>query len=378
LPQTTSLNAETAKVPDPPAPACEQQDKILAGAFNLLRTAISDQVFPGASVAVTQQARLVALKAVGRFTYDLSSPEVTPSTVFDLASVTKVVAATSMAMILFERGLLDLEAPVCEILPEFTTDDPRRCQVSIRMLLAHSSGLPAYAKLFLRARNHDELLQAALQMPLIADPGTRSEYSDIGFIVLGAVLERVADEPLDRFCQREVFGPLGMTHTGFNPPPAARPLIPPTADAGSAQGGIIQGEVHDENARALGGVATNAGLFSSAGDLARFSYAMLRGGTPLVRGETLATFTRREPRPRSSRALGWETPSWPSQSGKYFSAGSFGHLGYTGTSLWIDPQRQLSIVLLTNRTWPNDGNDAIKRVRPAFHDAVVEALEKNP
>lgn len=377
MPQSTSHNAETADARTLPAPAQEEQDEIFVGAFDLLRKAISDQVFPGASLAVTHQGKLIALKAVGHFTYDPSSPVVAPSTVFDLASVTKVVAATSMAMILFERGLLDLEMPACEIVPEFTTDDPRRRQVSIRMLLAHSSGLPAYEKLYLHTRTRDELLRAALQMPLIADPGTRSEYSDIGFIVLGAALERVADEPLDRFCQREVFGPLGMTQTGFNPPPAERPFIPPTAGASSSQGRIIQGEVHDENARVLGGVAANAGLFASAGDLAIFAHAMLQGGTPLIHHETLATFTRREPRPRSSRALGWDTPSWPSQSGKYFSASSFGHLGYTGTSLWIDPERQLSVTLLTNRTWPNDGNQAIQQVRPAFHDAIAEALEKN-
>ena len=377
MPQSTSQNAETADARSLPAPAHEPQDEIFVGAFNLLRKAISDQVFPGASLAVTHQGQLVALKAVGHFTYDPNSPVVAPSSVFDLASVTKVVAATSMAMLLYERGLLDLETPACEIVPEFNTEDLRRRQVTIRMLLAHSSGLPAYEKLFLQARNHDELLQAALQMPLTADPGTRSEYSDIGFIVLGAALERVAAEPLDRFCQREVFGPLGMTHTMFNPPPAARPLIPPTAGPDSSQGGIVQGGVHDENARALGGVAANAGLFASAEDLSTFAHAMLQGGRPLIRRETLATFTRREPRPRSSRALGWDTPSWPSQSGKYFSAGSFGHLGYTGTSLWIDPQRQLSVTLLTNRTWPNDGNDAIQQVRPAFHDAIVEVLEKN-
>jgi CubicO group peptidase (beta-lactamase class C family) len=376
LPQSTSHNAETADARTLPAPAHEQQDKIFAGAFNLLLKAIGDQVFPGASVAVTHQGKLVALKAVGHFTYDPNSPVVAPSTVFDLASVTKVVATTSMAMILFERGLLDLETSACEILPEFTTDDSRRRQITIRMLLAHSSGLPAYEKLFLRARKPDELLDAALHMPLIADPGTRSEYSDIGFIILGAALKRFADEPLDRFCQREVFGPLGMRHTGFNPPPAERPFIPPTADAGSSQGRIIQGEVHDENARVLG-VAANAGLFASAGDLAMFAHAMLQGGIPLIHRETLATFTRREPRPRSSRGLGWDTPSWPSQSGKYFSASSFGHLGYTGTSLWIDPERQLSVTLLTNRTWPADGNEAIQQVRPAFHDAIAEALEKN-
>ena len=140
---------------------------------------------------------------------------------------------------------------------------------------------------------------------------------------------------------------------------------------------IIQGEVQDENASVLGGVAGHAGLFATAEDLATFAHVLLQGGPPLVRPETLALFTRRETAPAgTSRALGWDTPSSPSQSGKYFSARSFGHLGYTGTSLWIDPERQLSITLLTNRTWPDCSNKAIKDVRPAFHDAVVEALEK--
>ena len=245
------------------------------------------------------------------------------------------------------------------------------------MLLAHSSGLPAYEKLFLKATTRDELLAAAFATPLTADPGTRAEYSDIGFIILAIALERVADESLDRFCQREIFGPLGMRHTAFNPPAAWRASIPPTADDHTFRKRIIQGEVQDENASVLGGVAGHAGLFATAEDLATFAHVLLQGGAPLVRPETLALFTRRETSPAgTSRALGWDTPSSPSQSGKYFSARSFGHLGYTGTSLWIDPERQLSITLLTNRTWPDCNNKAIKDVRPAFHDAVVEALER--
>ena len=301
----------------------------------------------------------------------------TVATVFDLASVSKVVATTTMAMILYERGLIDLEAPVASIVPEFSGTDARRGEVTVRMLLAHSSGLPAYEKLFLKAKTRDELLAAAFATPLTADPGARAEYSDIGFIILAIALERIADESLDRFCQREIFGPLGMAHTAFNPPAAWRASIPPTADDRSFRNRIIQGEVQDENASVLGGVAGHAGLFATAEDLATFAHVLLQGGAPLVRPETLALFTRRETAPAgTSRALGWDTPSSPSQSGKYFSARSFGHLGYTGTSLWIDPERGLSITLLTNRTWPDCDNKAIKDVRPAFHDAVVEALER--
>ena len=289
-----------------------------------------------------------------------------------------------MEMLLYERGLLDLEAPIAAIVPEFiaaspeTKQDSRRRDVTLHMLLAHSSGLPAYEKLFLKARTRDELLHAAFTTPLTADPGSRAEYSDIGFIVLGAALERLSGESLDRFCPREIFGPLGMSSTAFNPPPEMRAHIPPTVNDRTFRHRIIQGEVHDENASVLGGVAGHAGVFSTAEDVARFTHAMLNGGHPILRRETVSLFTRREGAPQgTSRALGWDTPSHPSQSGKYFSVGSFGHLGYTGTSLWVDPERQLSVTLLTNRTWPDCSSQAIKTVRPKFHDGVIETLEKS-
>lgn len=292
-----------------------------------------------------------------------------------MASVSKVIATTSMVMALYERGLFDLDAPVLGIVPEFGSEDGRRRTVSISHLLAHSSGLPAYEKLFLRAKNRDELLQHAFQVPLKHDPGTHAEYSDVGFIILGVALERITGEPLDRFCQREFFGPIGMTHTAYNPPASWKSEIPPTADDKTFRHRVIQGEVFDENASVMGGVAPHAGVFSSASEVATFATAMLNGGAPIARPETVALFTRRQNSPAgTSRALGWDTPSNPSQSGKYFSKSSFGHLGYTGTSLWIDPERQVSVTLLTNRTWPDCSNKAITQIRPKFHDAVMEAL----
>jgi len=400
--------------------AFQQQDKLFASAFSLIEQAIAQRAFPSASVAVTHSGRLGALKAFGHFLYrdESNSREstmrqsaqhaVSPSTLFDLASLTKVVATTPMAMILYERGLLDLDAPVAAVIPEFTSDtkkDPRRREVTLRMLLAHSSGLPAYEKLFLKFSTRDELLQAAFTVPLTANPATRAEYSDIGFIILGVALERLADESLDSFCQREIFAPLAMSSTTFNPPAELRAQIPPTADESScgadtlvrqlpaaAPGSsesqqsprstlrqkIIQGEVQDENAYVLGGVAGHAGLFSTAQDLAIYAHALLAGGVPILRPETISLFTRRALAPSgTSRGLGWDTPSAPSQSGKYFSPQSYGHLGYTGTSLWIDPLRRLSITLLTNRTWPDCSNQAIKIIRPKFHDAVIEAVEKS-
>jgi len=358
------------------------QDDRFRDAFSILEKAIAARAFPACSLAVTFRGELVAHKAFGLFTYDPASPAVTTSTIFDLASATKVVATTAMAMILYERGLLDLEAPVTAIVPEFmdafAEDDERRRDVTVRMLLAHSSGLPAYEKLFLRSKIREDLLRAAFATPLTAVPGTRAEYSDIGFIILGVALERLADESLDAFCQREVFGPLGMTHTTFTPTHALKASIPPTADDRSFRCRIIQGEVQDENASVLGGIAGHAGLFSTAEDLAIFAHAILNGGRPILRSSTVELFSRRESVPEgTSRALGWDTPSTPSQSGRYFSSRSFGHLGYTGTSLWIDPDRQLSITLLTNRSWPDCQNQAIKQVRPAFHDAVIEALGQN-
>jgi serine-type D-Ala-D-Ala carboxypeptidase len=336
--------------------------------------------------------------------------KVIPATLFDLASLTKPIATTTMAMILHERGLLELDAPIIGTVPEFLLEatgntDPRRHEVTSRMLLAHSSGLPAYAKLFLQANSREDLLSAALTMPLTAEPGRRAEYSDIGFIILGVALERLAGETLDAFCQREIFGPLSMSQTTFNPPPSLRPSIPPTADEREAAHGadvptldpakshpdpsvlqpgarssfrnrIIQGIVQDENTFVLGGVAGQAGLFSNAEDVARFASVMLNGGGPILHRDTVSLFTHRDTTPGTARALGWDTPSSPSQSGKHFSPNSYGHLGYTGSSLWIDSDRQVSVTLLTNRTWPDSSNQAIKQVRPKFHDAAIEALER--
>ena len=371
-----------------------RQDEIFSSAFSILNEAIAQRAFPAASVAVTRAGNLIALKALGEFAYETNPEdapsrlrlggdfdfEVPPATLFDLASLTKPIATTTAAAILYERGVLELEAPMLGVIPEFLIDscgevDPRRRNVTFRMLLTHSSGLPAYEKLFLKARSRDDLLRAAFTTPLSADPGTRAEYSDLGFILLGAALERLAGEPLNIFCQREIFGPLAMTSTTFNPPAEIRAQIPPTADDRTFRKRIIQGEVQDENAFVLGGVAGHAGLFSTAEDLSRFAHAILNRGVPILRPETVALFTTRESQPvGTSRALGWDTPSSPSQSGKYFGLNSYGHLGYTGTSLWIDPVRQLSITLLTNRTWPDCSNQAIKQIRPRFHDAIVEAL----
>ncbi|HVJ05110.1 MAG TPA: serine hydrolase domain-containing protein [Candidatus Saccharimonadales bacterium] len=376
------------------------QERRFAEAFRLIEEAISQRAFPGASLAVTLGDKLVAWRNFGRFTYEAGAPAVTRETVWDLASLTKVLATTSMAMLLVERGRLRLDARVVELLPEFGTSHLHQEReqktsaeeseyssphmpkegicgppVSVRMLLAHSSGLPAHRKLYLDAQGREAMLEAARRVPLEAAPMARAEYSDIGFIVLGELLERVAGKTLDRFCAEEVFGRLDL-NLKYASHGALLQGVPSTAIDSEYRGRVVQGEVNDENASAMGGVAGHAGLFGDSLSVARLAHCLLSGGAPVFKAETVELFTRREDRPKgTSRALGWDTPSRPSQSGTRFSARSFGHLGYTGTSLWCDPERGLSVTLLTNRTWPDAKNQAIKEVRPAVHDAIVAALE---
>ena len=366
-----------------PRPAFADQEKQFARAFAVIRDGIKQRAFPGAALAVTHRGSLIASQGFGNFTYDEGAPPIQAETVFDLASVTKVIATTAVAMLLYERGGLRLDAPLSSFLPEFVSLAPQDQQawreaVTIRMLLAHTSGLPAYEKLFLSAQSREALVNAALATPMTMAPGTRAEYSDIGFILLSDALAREADLALDLFAQRNIFAPLGMTRTRFNPPQEWKAAIPPTEDDQAFRKRVIQGEVNDENASVMGGVAGHAGVFSTAPDVARFAECMLRGGAPLFKAARVKLFTRREEMPAgTSRALGWDTPSPPeSSAGTRFSQTSFGHLGFTGTSLWIDPGRHLSVTLLTNRTWPNRASQAIKQVRPLVHNAIVEALEE--
>lgn len=347
------------------------QETRFAGAFELLADGIRQQGMPGAALAVAHEHRLVAWKGFGRFTYAEDAPYVQRETVFDLASVTKAVATTSMAMLLYERGALKTGMKVREFFREF--QDGGKRDVTIGMVLSHCSGLPAYEKLFLRCRTKQELIGAAAAAPLAYLPGERAVYSDLGFILLGEILERISGTTLNKFCDRNVFVPLGMSFSMFLP--THRSLIPPTEDDRDFRHRVIQGEVNDENASVLGGVAGHAGLFANAYDLALFAECMLRQGAPVFQSETVRLFTTRRSSPSgTSFAVGWDTPSPPSQSGALLSSQTFGHLGFTGTSLWIDPEKQLSITLLTNRTWPDRQSQAIKQLRPAVHDAIVRAL----
>ncbi|MFZ0794614.1 MAG: serine hydrolase domain-containing protein [Candidatus Korobacteraceae bacterium] len=365
----------------PPRPAFDGQERQFARAFAIIRQAIAERAFPGATLAVAYHGALVAAQGFGRFTYDEKSPAVQPHTIFDLASLTKVMATTAVAMLLYERGELSLDEPVARTMPEFVALAPKHQQakreaVTIRMLLAHSSGLPAYEKLFEFAATRPDLIKAALTTPLTAIPGERALYSDVGFILLGELLAGKTGLALDVMAAQEIFAPLGMRRTRFEPPPEWKREIPPTEDDRRFRQRIIQGEVNDENAYVMDGVAGHAGLFADAADVARFAEGMLRGA-PLFSKSTVKLFTHCEPSPPgTTRVLGWDTPSQPhSSSGRLFSQLSFGHLGFTGTSLWIDPGRKLSVTLLTNRTWPDRASQVIRQVRPQVHDAIVEALE---
>jgi CubicO group peptidase (beta-lactamase class C family) len=360
-----------------PASASAQRLQFTA-AYSVLERAVAEQTFPGAVFGVLAQGRVLALDGVGKFTYDQGAQPVTASTVYDLASITKVVATTSVAMLLNQNGALALDRPLAEILPAFAQGEAAgsaRRQVTLRMLLAHASGLPGYVRLFEGPGGREQLLDACLHLPLESSPGSRADYSDPGFILLGEALAVIAGEGLESFCRREVFVPLAMASTCFRPPADWRPAIPPTENDTTFRHRVIQGEVQDENCFVLGGIGGHAGLFSNALDPLLYADCLL-GNSQLFSPETIQLFTTRaELAPDSSRALGWDTPSQPSSSGRFFSRHSAGHLGYAGTSLWIDLERQLAIVLLTNRTWPDRRNQTIRTVRPAFHDAVMEALD---
>jgi CubicO group peptidase (beta-lactamase class C family) len=360
-----------------------------AAAYRVLTDAIAVRAFPGCAFGVLAGGEIVLQDALGRFTYEENSPIVSAATIYDVASLTKVVATTAAAMLLYQRGLFDLDTPLADLLPGFVigrAPGENARQVKLHHLLAHNSGLPGYVEFFRTATTPYALLRACLQLPLEAEPGTHAEYSDPGFILLGKALEVCTGEYLASWVRREVFDPLGLTATGFCPPPDARPSIPPTEEDTTLRHRRIQGEVQDENAWLLKGAAGHAGVFSNVPDLLRFAGEIINtesktspvtGKPHLFNDVTVEFFAQRRSPIGSSRALGWDTPSENSSSGRHFSPHSIGHLGYSGCSLWIDLDAEVAVVLLTNRTWPDRPAAAaqlIREVRPAFHDAVRETL----
>jgi CubicO group peptidase (beta-lactamase class C family) len=362
----------------------------LAQADRVVENAVADRAFPGAVLAVGRDGALVHLRPFGRLTYDADAPPVRTDTVYDLASLTKVVATTTVAMILVDEGRLDLAKRVSDFLPRFRGG--ARDQVTVEHLLTHSSGLPAHLPLYQEIQGKEAYVERISATDLVYPPGAQSVYSDLGVILLGEILERVAGEPLDAFARRRVFEPLQMNDTLFRPGAALLGRVAPT-EIDPWRGRLLRGEVHDENAYALGGVAPHAGLFSTAPDLARFAQMLLNGGVlehhRIVSRATVERFTRRVGRtPGSTRALGWDTPaasdtaersSTPgtpaySSAGSILSVRSFGHTGFTGTSMWMEPDRRLFVILLTNRVHPTRANDKIRAVRAEVADAVARGL----
>jgi len=340
-----------------------------------LRTQV-DSAFPGATVAVGRHGRMALLAAVGHYAAGDPRP-VTPQTLYDLASLTKVVGWTTACMQLVDRGLLDLDAPVSRYVPAFR--GPLKDRVTIRNLLTHTAGFPPDLPLWQDTKTRDQAFALADTAPLARPPGEAYVYSDVSAIVGEQVVEHITGERLDRYLAEHVFGPLGMTATRYLPPASWKPMIAPTEVDTILRHKLLWGEVHDESADRLGGVSGNAGLFSNAPDLSRFAAMLLAGGAwdslTIVHAETVAEFTRRQDLPPgSSRALGWDTPSPPSSSGTRMTGQAFGHTGFTGTSIWIDPGRDLFVILLSNRVNPTRANLRIARVRPRVADLVAQAL----
>ena len=317
--------------------------------------------YPGAAVVVGRKGATVWEKGFGRLGWtDESGSVVAERTIYDLASLTKVVGTTTAVMMLFDEGKLRLDDQVAKYIPEFTGGG--RENITLRMLLEHRSGLPAGRDLWRIAHTPDEARAAVISTPLFAAPGQFYEYSDLGADMLGFTVEAITGEKLDVFLQRRVFMPLGMSDTHYRPDASLRARIAPT-EITPPRGYPLRGEVHDENAYALGGVAGHAGLFSTVSDLSIFAQMMLNGGTyggtRLIADSTVQLFTHRGSAAHSTRALGWDTCGGSFGCGKYLGADAYGHTGYTGTSLWIDPEREMFVILLTNRV------HAAKARRPA-------------
>jgi CubicO group peptidase (beta-lactamase class C family) len=314
---------------------------------------------------------------------------VNDSSIYDMASVSKVVGLTTAMMILTEEGQVDLDAPVATYLPWFGGGG--KGTVTVRQLLLHRGGLPAWLPFWQEARGREEYERLIAPIEPIYTPGDSVVYSDIGFITLGFLVEKVSGETLDVFLQRRLFGPLGMRDTGYNPDPALKPRIAVTEIDTVYRHEHVHGVVHDENAHALGGVSGHAGLFSSARDLAVYAQTMLNGGVKdwcpegeatcaaledpvrVLDASTIARFTARQDS-LSRRGLGWDKPNGTASSGDYLTYDAFGHTGFTGTSIWMDPGLDVFVVLLTNRVNPTRANQKHIPLRRAVHDAVAQAI----
>jgi beta-N-acetylhexosaminidase len=367
-------------------PMDSRADAQLGPAFDVIEKAISDKAFPGATLAVGYRGEL-SVHAFGKLSYTASSPAVSADTMYDIASLTKVVVTTTLVEKMVEGDFpspLNLDAPIERYLPEWTAGpqpDWRR-KVTVRNLMTHTSGLPPFKEYWRTSTSKQETLRRIFAEPLEYEPGTQVVYSDLGIILMAEIIQRQTGQPLDKLAKEYIFGPLGMRHSMYKPSNALWPKIAPTEIDNQLRHRLVQGEVHDENAFAIGGVSGHAGVFSTSPDLAAFCQMLLNGGVyahqRILKRATIAEFTAPQPLAKNLRTLGWAVPTEGSSSGHYFSAHSYGHTGFTGTTIWIDPDRQLFVVLLTNRVNPTRENHKIAEVRPAVHDAVMQALGLAP
>jgi CubicO group peptidase (beta-lactamase class C family) len=383
IPSAFAFGAGTsspAVYPRRTAPEAAGMDgETLAHVDSLIQDALDRHAFPGAAVAVGRGSALAYLEGHGYYTYR-SDRKVTPDAVFDLASLTKVVATTTVMMRLYEDGLVELDAPVARYVPEFGQAGKQR--VTVRQLLTHTGGLIPYRAFHrLGITTRPGVMAAIYGESLQYEPGTESRYSDFGPIVLAELVERITGRPFADVARTEVFEPLGMWHTGYRLSGAFDPAAIPTEVDDYFRYRTLQGEVHDETAWILGGTAGHAGLFSTARDLARFASMLVHegrvGGRQFLQPETIRLFTTPiDPTGGHTRALGWDTrsPDARSSAGQLFGPRSFGHTGFTGTSMWIDPDARLFVILLANRVYPTRANSGHVAVRPALADIAYSAL----
>jgi CubicO group peptidase (beta-lactamase class C family) len=362
------------------ASATANQDRQFDAAFQEIDKWIGQKAFPGAVLAVGRHGTLLALKSFGKIEYSEHAPDMPRDAVFDLASLSKVIGCTTAAAILYDRKQLDLSAPVVQYLPEFA-GVPGHEDVLVSHLLGHSSGLHAQRVLWREANDRAGIVKLLFAMPLASKPGEIAQYRDYNMMVMGEIVSRISGEPLDRFLARNAFGPLRMKQTGYNPPAKWLRRIPPTEQDLTLRHQLVRGVVHDENAFLMGGVSGHAGLFSSARDLAVFAQMYLNGGVyrgkRILNQETVRLFMQRQSSPAATtRALGWDTPGNRSFPGDLASPRAIIHTGFTGTSIYIDPDRDAFIILLTNRVHPTRENLLINQARPAIHSAILTVLDR--
>jgi CubicO group peptidase (beta-lactamase class C family) len=372
----------TVLVPTAALNSCGGKGEPFDGLTTLLQAGVEEHAFPSAVVSVGVDGHVLFTNAVGHYGDEDQRP-VTDSTVYDLASLTKVIGLTTAVMLLVSEGRIDLDAPVSEYVPEFS--GKAKQNVLVRHLLTHTSGLPAWRPLYLETESREEALDTVFATPLDSAPGEQYVYSDLGAILLTQIVERVSGMGLDVLLENRVFGPLGMSWTRYRPPPEWLDRVAPT-ELDPWRGKVVRGEVHDENTVRLEGVSGHAGLFSIAPDLARFAewildayHGRLALDAPLyIPSQVVMEFTRRQPGPEgSTRALGWDTPSPEgSSAGTMMSRSSFGHTGFTGTSIWIDPETEMFVILLTNRVHPTRENNAIRRYREMAADSAVVGVRR--